>query len=370
MRALALWARSVFFFLSCASVLGEKNITKHRRRQVQEANKSLAAAAAGRTLTLQVVDTCQVQSQQISTFWLDLPFQNTLYRHFPSGRCAITPTYSSCKDFKHILRNPEQKETDCWFKNILKLFWHSFSGRYKVGLMPQKTLEQSENKWDFFFAPITILKHHCIIHSLGGVCTEEGGFAWLPVQKERKSDTQSGKRLKWHSQNAKEINFHRCAREWLCVCAWVYVCVFDHMPLCVQQQLLGCYAALSAGDGEPTPCRPRRGVQTKDALTGRKSWKWEPWMRDSVHIFNHSKEKSGRKWFNVARWPISPQRFLCGLQGFSINPKKRSALNINSVVCGEVDSPPAGWKQLEASQRSQQAATARLILHVSPPDCL
>lgn len=57
------------FFLSCASVLGEKDITKHRRRQVQEANKSLAAAAAaGRTLTLQVVDACQVQSQQISTF--------------------------------------------------------------------------------------------------------------------------------------------------------------------------------------------------------------------------------------------------------------------------------------------------------------
>lgn len=120
------------------------------------------------------------------------------------------------------------------------------------------------------------------------MCTEEGGFAWLPVQKERKSDTQSGKRLKWHSQNVKEINFHRCAREWLCVrvCAWVYVCVFDHMPVCVQQQLLGCYAALSAGDRELTPCRPRRrGVQTKDALTGRESWKWEPWMRDSVCTF-------------------------------------------------------------------------------------
>lgn len=40
------------------------------------------------------------------------------------------------------------------------------------------------------------------------------------------------------------------------------------------------------------------------------------------------------------------------------------------MVCGEVYSPPAGWKQLKASQRSQQAATARLILHVSPPDRL
>lgn len=31
--------------------------------------------------------------------------------------------------------------------------------------------------------------------------------------KKNARDTQSGKRLKWHGQNVKEINFHRCARE-------------------------------------------------------------------------------------------------------------------------------------------------------------
>lgn len=156
-----------------------------------------------------------------------------------------------------------------------------------------------------------------------------------------------------------------CVRVSVRVCFWPYACVCAaaaagmlRCPLCRGQRADSLQA-------EKTRCaNQRRPYGTGKLKVGAMN------ERFCVHIFNHSKEKSGRKWFNVARWPISPQRFLCGLQGFSINPKKRAALNINSVVCGEVYSPPAGRKQLEASQRSQQAATARLILHVSPPDCL
>lgn len=110
--------------------------------------------------------------------------------------------------------------------------WRSrvFSCRSKLGPMPLN----NETKWEFLVQrhDFNARSHH--LFSLGTV------YSWLWIAW-----------LNAHKYRALVLALLKCRRKWtftdVCVC-FLDCRVYDHMLVCLEQQLSGCYSALSTGD--------------------------------------------------------------------------------------------------------------------------